>query len=344
METTPDWVLRQLREVPGLSVRKVGTDKIELQHGRQRGATLRVRPHSRLGPREVEWLLSQPRLRETLLATRCLSPSARDVLARAHLSWVERETGLIHLDADQIFVHVERDGLPVERNKPETPLLYGGTTSVLVEVLLEDYRRRRFTLREIAERVNVTKGRVSQVFSQWLAAGILEAEGRTRSREYELRDPGRLLDDWAASGSIAPELATGLFAWSRTPADLYKRLRELDSAEISWAIGGVTAAQAYAPTLSAVPAPDVWVAASVPAEHVAAALDAEVVGRDESPNMMMWQTGGDPALVLASRRDAPGLQQRSLPLVSRPRAYAEARAAGGRGVDVAEAVREEIGL
>jgi hypothetical protein len=257
---------------------------------------------------------------------------------------VERETGLIHLDANQVFVHVERDGPPVERNEPETPLLYGGTTSVLVEVLLEDYRRRRFTLREVAERINVTKGRVSQVFSQWLAAGILEAQGRTRSREYELRDPSRLLDGWAASGSIAPELVTSLFAWSRTPADLYKRLRELDSAEISWAIGGVTAAQAYVPTLSALPAPEVWVAASVPADAVAAALDAEVVGRDESPNLMMWQTGGDPALVLASRRDAPGLQQLSIALVSRPRAYAEARAAGGRGVDVAEAVREEMGL
>jgi len=345
MESTSDWVFRRLRAVPGLEIREAGPDRIEvLRRGSK--ATLHVRPHARLGSREVEGILRQRHGRKELLATRALGPAVRDTLARAHLSWVERETGVVHLDTGSLFVHVEPGTPTPQADTPRaSPVLaFGGVAGVLAEVLLEEYRGRPFTLREAAERVHATKGRVSQVFSQWVAAEILAAEGRTRTRVYELRAPGRLLDGWAGSGVTAPEHRTGLFAWSRTPADLYPRLRALDAAGISWAVGGMAAAHAYAPTLSALPAPQVWVQASVPAAEVAHVLDADVVGVDEKPNLVLWQTEGDPALVLAARRDAPALRQASVPLVSRPRAYAEARAAGGRGVDVAEALREEMGL
>lgn len=344
MEPTPDWVLRHLRAIPGLEVQKTGPDRIELLRSGTRQTTLRVRPHARLASREVERIVGQRRSQEELLATRALSPPVRDRLARARVSWVERDTGVVHLDTARLFVHVE-PGTPVpEAEGVRAPLSYRGISGLLAELLLEEYRGRPFTLREIAERIHATKGRISQVFSGLVAAGILGTEGRTRTRVYELRDPGRLLDGWAGSGVTAPEHRTGLFAWSRTAVDLYPRLRALDPAGISWAVGGMAAAHAYVPTLSALPAPEVWVQASVPPADIARVLDADVVGADEKPNLVLWQTGGDPALVLTRRRDAPALQQASVPLVSRPRAYAEARAAGGRGVDAAEALREEMGL
>lgn len=341
MNSAPDWVVRRLRDVPGLDVEAGDEDRLDLR-GRRFKATLRVRRHGRLSSADLQRVLSLPRGSDALIATHALSDATRDALAGAGISWIERDSGVVHLDLARFFVHLERSGNSTELHREERPLSFGGTTGVIAEVLLEDYRDRPFTLREVADRIGGTKGRVSQVFSRLLALGILNAEGQTRTRVYQLHDPGRMLDDWARSGPAARE-RTNLYAWARTPAELYRRLARLEATGIPWALGGVGAANAYVPSLSVLPAPEVWVEASIPAEQIARALEAEIVGGSEAPNLTIWQSGADPALKLRQQIQSTAIDA-PVWAISRPRAYVEARSGGGRGIDAAEALRDEMGL
>lgn len=344
MKHVPDWLIRRLREVPRLNVRSAGPSRLEMWRSPEVRVTFEVQSYARLGSRNVGRILNRPRTGQELVATRSLSGPVREKLSHAGISWVERDTGIVHLDSHGLFVHLEPATPPAEMRDAAPSLSFGGATGILVEALLECCRERPFTLRELTAQLDVTKGRVSQILSRLVDAGFIDAEGRTRSRVYELRDPGRLLDRWAESGTAAPEHTTGVYVWSRTPADLYRRLTALEEAGIGWAVGGTAAAHAYTPSLSTLPSPNLWIQASVPTEEAARALDGEVVRPEEAPNLALWQTEGDPALVFARALAAPGIPEVPLRLVSRPRAYVEARISGGRGVDAAEALREEVRL
>lgn len=341
MQSIPDWVVRRLREVPGLDVQPGDENRVELRCRRWK-ATLRVRPHGRLSSAELQRVLRLPRSSNALIATHAVSGATREALAGSGISWIERDTGVVHLDTARFFVHLERSKASAEPHGGERLLSFGGTTGLIAEVLLEYHRGRPFTLREVADRVGATKGRVSQVFSRLLALGFLDAEGQTRTRVYHLRDPGRMLDEWGRSGPAAKE-SSNLYAWARTPTDLYRRLGRLDASGIVWALGGVAAANSYVPSLSVLPTPEVWVNASVPAEQIALELEAEVVGASEAPNLRIWQSGADPALKLRQQIRSAATDE-PVWVTSRPRAYVEARSAGGRGIDAAEALRNEMGL
>jgi hypothetical protein len=335
-----DWVVRRLRGVPHLFV-EAGVDDVMVRRG-DMAVSFQIKSRARLSAREAASLPARGKNRRLLLAVGSLSDAARQQLVERGVSWVERDTGLVHLDAPELYVHLESARPPSEPTEPR--LSFRGAGDTIAEALLQHFRDRVFHLREVAESVQLVKSRVSQVLSSMVNAGILDAGGRTRSRVYELRDAARLLDAWTEGARWPPEVSAGLAAWARGPADLYRGLGRLEGAGLRWAIGGVSAANLHAPTLSVLPWPEVWVQADTPVEEIARILEAEPVGPAEIPNLTVWQQGGNPALRLATT-PAHSLDEFSgLRTVTRARAYVEARKSGGRAVDVADALREEMGL
>ena len=346
MDDVPGWVLRRLRELPAMEVEAEVPDRLSIRRGGSR-TRFRVRSRARISEEEAGALpLSQGGIR-VLWAVRSLAEGTRRRLAERGASWVERERGIVHLDAPRLYVHVE-GARPDGGRRSSRTLSFAGASGLIVESLLERFGPGPFTLNEVVELVPVTKGRVSQVLTLLVEAGLVRAEGRTRTRLYTVEDPGRLLDAWAGGRNAAPEVAVRLYAWTRAPLDLYRKLaEEMEPLGIRWAIGGVAAANLYAPVLSVLPAPEVWVQADVPVERVAGALGAEVVREDEPPSLVVWQREGDPALAFAARADDRIVRSRKLQglrLVTRSRAYVETRGSGVRAADVAEALREEMGV
>ncbi|MFL5383359.1 MAG: hypothetical protein ACJ8GN_12650 [Longimicrobiaceae bacterium] len=302
---------------------------------------LRVVGVPRIGRRDREWVLREVVPGADLLATSRLSGELRIEFARAGLAWIERETGLVHIDAPGLLIQWSTPAEQITRPVSARPVSLGGGASIVGELILAECRDRSFTLGELASRVKVTKARVSQILSALVAAGWLRAEGRTRSREYRLHDPASLLEAWVEQAA-APEHETGAYRWARTVESLYPRLTILNDLQVRWAVGGVAAAQIYEAPLSSAPIPTVWIEASVNVAEVASTLEAEMVAPGDSPNLLFWQSEGDPALQVAAAREPSWGKGLSLNVVSLPRAYAESRRAGGRSVDAAETLYEAL--
>jgi hypothetical protein len=341
MGEIPGWVPILVSRLPRVEAEAVGSSDLEIRYGRHR-LRLEVKYVPRVGAREREWLLSVPPGR-TLVVTRRLSDQAREELARARLSWVEHDTGVVHLDAPSILVHWTFPRPAGEEQEPSgkrAPSLKG-IGSTIGELLLCDYRHRQFTLAEVANRAQASKQRTGQVLTSLVEAGWIEATGRTRTRTYSVRDVAALLDHWADQ-LRAPESRVYAYRWTRSTETLFVRLTYLDEMQIRWAVGGAAASYLHHPALSEVPLPTVWVDTESHAYEAINVLEADPAEAAEDANLIFWFLEGNPALRFTTRMSPHWMGELSLPVVSVPRAYAEARWAGGRASDAAEVLREEI--
>jgi hypothetical protein len=340
LDEIPDWLLRCLRSVPGLDATPSGDGVIAIHRGGTANR-LRVRSIPRVGTREREWLLQETAAGRDLLLTSRLSPASRDELAQAGWSWVEKETGLVHMDTPAMLIHAFVPARAVDDRTPHQGISLRGAGEIIGELILAELRDRDFALGEIAGRVGVTKARISQILSALVAEGWVGAEGRTRTRHYRLKDVASLLDSWAKQ-TAAPAHESRAYRWTRTVQALYPRLTHLDEMQVGWALGGVAAAQVYEASLTVAPIPTVWIEASVSVGEIVSVLEAEPVEPGELPNLVFWQTDGDPALRCATQHEPSWMSGLPMKVVSLPRAYAESHRAGGRGADAAEALRDRI--
>lgn len=339
MRESLDWVLRYLRSIPGVSAVSGRLAEVVLVR-RGESVPFRIVSIPRVPRGDRERIVEGLSRGTDLLATSRLNSELRSELSRAGISWIEKENGLVHIDAPGLLIHWS---VPVEliARPTEPPVSLGGIASLVGELILAEYSNRDFTLGELAARVPVTKARVSQILSTLVATGWVHAEGRTRSRDYRVRDPASLLAAWAEQAAV-PDYEAGAYRWVRTVESLYPRLTFLDDLQVRWAVGGVAAAHIYEPTLSAAPVPTVWIEASASLAEVASVLEAEIVEPGDPPNLVFWQGERDLALQAADTREAAWCGEVPLNVVSLPRAYAESRRAGGRGLDAAEALYDLI--
>lgn len=341
MNEIPGWVPALVSRLPRVEAEAVGSGDLEIRYGRHR-LRFEAKYIPRVGVREREWLLSVPPGR-TLVVTRRLSDQAREELSRARLSWVEHDTGVVHLDTSSMLVHwtfPRPAGEEQEPSRKRAPSLRG-IGSTIGELLLSDYRQRRFTLADVSSRAQASKQRTGQVLASLVDAGWVEATGRTRTRAYWVRDAAALLEHWADQ-LRSPEIRVYAYRWTRSVETLFVRLTLLDEMQIGWAVGGAAASYLHHPALTEVPLPTVWVDAEPHANEAIGLLDAEPAGAGEDANLIFWFSEGNPALRFTTRVSPQWMGELSLPVVSAPRAYAEARWAGGRASDAAEMLREEI--
>jgi hypothetical protein len=128
----------------------------------------------------------------------------------------------------------------------------------------------------------------------------------------------------------------------RSSDDLLDQLATLNKASFEYALGGVTAANLFAPSLTVMPQPTIWIPAAASANDVARLLGGEVV--ESGANVRVWQTSGDVALRRAYSLLPTWPTHSGLRVVTPYRAYVEALQATGRGPDAAAALRHTLSL
>lgn len=349
----PEWLLRFLRAIPGVDLESTN-QVLEVSVAGGQPTRFRVERRSRVGPkaaRMFEQLELPGAAVRVLLATRRVSPTARQHLRKAGISWVERDTGFCRLVGPGLLIErtldqwTDREKSARGHGPDKRARRLLGLSGVVAETLLVHYRNRPIKVSGVAEEAAVSIGLVSRIVHRLEEEGILTAEGKGRAKRRFLQDPAALLDLWADEEKTAADEMVKAYVWVPAAADLYRELAVLDDAGIAWALAGVAAANLYAPTLTTTPTPEIWIAADRAPVEAVQALNGEVV--DEAENLVLRLSSGDPALRHAqTAMDLPGptsQDAQGLRLVSAPRAYVEARSGAKRAHEVAENLREKLG-
>jgi hypothetical protein len=351
-QPVPPWLANRLHEIPGLDVELDAThDKLLLRVSGGPSVAFRIESVPVLSRERAAQLAktanipagSNPGAARLIIATRQLTEPLRKLLRGSDLSWVERDTGYCRLLGPGLLIDITADRSPVHESK-EVRARLRDKSGLLAEVLLNCGPNERFAAGDIAVRAAISLGLASRILKRLTGLKIVMRVGKGPVGYWQLADPGALLDLWGAEERARPAVSKGVYVWSRSPAALYDKLSRLQL-DTDWALGGVGAANVYAPTLTVYPDPVVWVAERTPAEEVAMALGGEVA--ETGANMHIWQSAGDMPLRHAVTSGAAepariGGQFQGLRLVSRARAYIETFGAPGRAAEVAQSLRTQL--
>jgi hypothetical protein len=339
----PKWIVRRIRANPGLEVGGVWTNALEVRVRGGRGIVFRVVHSQRVGAAEAKNLSADQGKSSTrlLVAAEALSRAARNELVHGDVSWLDRRTGSQHLVGPGLFVSqtIAPEDEPLQgASEPALPRLRG-KAGVVAEVLLGWPVGHIVHLAELAERADVSKPLASRILGRLVALGAISAEGVAPHRHWIVSDANALFERWVEEGVGDGGEVSALYLWAANPEERYRKLQLLTDAGVKWALGAVAAANVYAPHLSVLPDPDLWVEAGEPIERIASLLGAEHVSK--GGNVIVRQEDRDLPLVLA--QEITGNTWRSgLRAVSPHRAAAEAMRVPGRGADVAEHLLGEL--
>lgn len=284
-----------------------------------------------------------PRQRErTVLVVPSLSSKRRQELRHRDISWIEYQTGAVHLRVPHLAVDLPEGRQATKERSTSLPSL-SGKAGIVVEALIEAGQEHELVSQaDIAERSGSTRAWTSRIFGELVKAGAMEVMGRGPAKEWRPR-LDELFRLWIADEGPAPTV-TGMYLWTRAQVDILRALGQFGAERLSYAIGGVAAADLHEPTLTASPVVNTWIPLSTSPERMAVGLGAELV--DSGANVFLWQAPGDPALRMAGplgrwRQDAPE-EVRGLSVVTPARAAVEALQATGRGPEVGENLRRRI--
>lgn len=318
MKTPTAWIAHRLGQIPTAKVQlttSVGND-ISLQFGD--GPVLRVRVISltKVGTLTVSRLVKAglPRVSDgqaCIYATPTLRAALRDQMAAKRLSWVESGGDAVHLDLAPYYIHeVTADhGAAVARAEPEAerslrwgtarPTRLVGRSGVCAEAIILWWlvERRRpdllppLTQTTLAQASGVTGPMAGHVLHRLEATGSLipERVGK-RTKSWRIDDIEKVLLTWADEDH-EPTRATRAYVYARHTKELLLKLRNLDETQTHWALGGVAAANRYAPTLTADPTPTVCIPDHGNPADAAKAIGGEIV--TEGANLVFWQSPRD---------------------------------------------------
>lgn len=345
----PPWVLRALDQVAGLTITP-NTDQtllIAINGGRQHTFDVLNMP-TLSQEKAAEFVKNRQRVagqkwKVPLIAVRQLSAPTRQLLRKEGISWVEEETGVCFLAGPGLLVDTKiRDGAEKKaRGSGQAKL--GGRSGLVVESVLSFFQHERLLVKTLTSRAKVSPGTVSRVLARLSRLNLLEAFETGPNRYWQVKDAGALLDLWAGE-ERRPERITNLYVWSRSPHELLEKLSDLSRLKGEWAIGGVAAANIYAPTLTSDVNPAIWLDARMPAQEVAAIVGGEIV--EKGFNLQVWQSADNVPLVHASETAranwAMPKASPKLRIVTPPRAYIETINGAGRAPEVARNLRERV--
>lgn len=341
-------ILCRLRSAGGISVWQKGTAEFLISVMDSSPVPILLEVRHRFSESHIEELeaLKINVSKTVVLVTQALSPRRREQLCALNQSWIEYQTGFVHLRAPGLAVDLPE--IPSKAtggfDAAAVPSL-AGKAGIVVEALVELAQEQTFVeQQEVAELSGSGRAWTSRVFGRLVAAGAMEVMSAGIGPQKKWRpDVDTLLDLWVKDGGPTQE-ATNLYVWVRDPEDLLKKLSELNGSNIRYAVGEVVAADLYEPTLTGRPIPKAWIPAVTPPQDFAKALGGEVV--DTGANLIIWQETGDPALRLGKNLNSWKNQEQvylgNLSLVSPARAFAESMAAPGRGSEVAESLKQTI--
>ncbi|MGH2588478.1 MAG: hypothetical protein ACRDJE_26450 [Dehalococcoidia bacterium] len=219
-----------------------------------------------------------------IVAAPAISQTSRELLRRHSIGYWDTG-GSLYVDLPWALYWLDR---PVPAGAPRLlrSVYHGSTASVLHALLLEPHKAWHIT--ELAERVGVSASTTHQVCMFLEQQLWMEREGKGPRAVRLLREPGALLDAWAAEHSLAEYAPHRFYRWSRDPSALIQTVCEALTAHgVDYALTLDSGAQQLAPF--GTNAERVWllVPASAPIEQIARAVDLRAVEEGESVTFLV---------------------------------------------------------
>ena len=235
-----DEVAGALQQLPDVDVRSVGVD---LQvgnrsfdgiiEGQVKGHPVRFFVEARASayPRDVReaiWQLANVRCFEhggadmPLVAAPAISEASRALLREHKLGYWDAG-GSLYVDLPWATYLIDRP-VPVGRPRPLRNIFRGSSAQVL-HALLNDPTR-VWHIGELAKRAQVSASTVHQVCTFLEQQLWMEKEGRGALAVRLLREPGALLDAWAATHSLAEYEAYRYHRWTQSPDELLRAVTD----------------------------------------------------------------------------------------------------------------------
>lgn len=241
--------------------------------------------------------------------------------------------GNVHVELPGLLLHLEpRRDSPARDSRPTATARLTGKAGTIAQALLLRSEH-RWTVKELAERAEVSAGLAHRILSRLEEERIVTVEGAGPHRTRLVHDPAALLDLWAEEALDRVQLLHA-FRLSRDPNNLAEAAsRALTKSEIDHAISGPTAAQRLAPFVTSVPVTDIWITQDVGLEAAASAVGAEPV--DTGHNLILAHAEGDGPLAFHTAHDG-------ISVVNPFRLYLDLRRNPRRGREQAERLRQEI--
>jgi hypothetical protein len=308
-----------------VSVRALGGDSgVDLVVN---GSPIQVKWIGEGGLRQARELLAIKRNRPNIVVARRLSPGAREALSNAGVGWID-ETGAAEIAFGTLIVSRSGHPEPIRQKPPRwTPAVLAVAEALLCG--------RKGTVSAIQEATQLSSGGSTKALATLTQLGLLASKAaRGRGSAREIRDKNELLDAYAAAAAAmapAPRLQVGV-TWRDVTAGLIEVGKQWTRAGVEWAATGPAAAMVLAPYLTSVTTMDVYVdAGTIPG---ITALAASVGLQPIEGGRLVLR----PFPTVAARRLAD--EKNGLRVAPWPRVYVDLKAAGVRGEDAAEHLRE----
>lgn len=204
-------------------------------------------------PRDVQhaiWQLAEARRFEQpvadvpLVAAPAISESSRELLRRHKMGYWDTG-GSLYIELPWALYLIERP-VPPGRPRIVRSVYRGSTAQVLHALLLEPDKA--WHMSELAERAQVSVSTVHQLCTFLEQQLWMDKEGRGPRAVRVLREPGAVLDAWAAAHSLGAYEAHRFHRWVREPAELLQMVTDaLRSLDVKHALTLGSGAQFVAP-------------------------------------------------------------------------------------------------
>lgn len=313
-----EWIARRLSAIPAATVHTdAGAEHdITLRFGDGPEIGVEVISLTQTGTLTLSRMVDAVLPRESggvprIYATPTLRSSQRDRMAEERLSWIESGGGAVHLDLGPYYIHditdaarsveaaTQQKSSGKRQRGGDRPARLIGHSGVCAEAIILWWlvARQRpdqlppLTPTTLAEVSGVTAPLAGRVLHRLEQLGALSAErvGR-RTSSWSIENVEKVMETWVDEDR-EPVRVSRAYVYARHAGDLHSKLAGLSDAFDAWALGGVAAANQYAPTLTADPMPTVWIPDYSPAETAARAIGGEIVS--EGANVIFWQEPKD---------------------------------------------------
>ena len=326
--------LRILRQIPGITVlagpprphREVDAHLIYSGVRRRVAVEVKQRANAATAWHMVQIAQGKADMPLVLIADET-SADARAIL-REHGIGVIDGLGNAHVELPGLLLHLEGRRRP----RATRPARLSGRAGLIAQALLL-HPERQVQVMELAREAGTSVGLAHRILARLEVEGIVTVEGRGRARRRRVTDPAALLDLWAEEQEDRPT-RTLAYLLAPGPRALVDDLAGgLGAARIAYAITGAAAASLIAPSVTAVPVVEVWVAATVASGGLLDAAGAEEVTQGYNVVFLQAKDGAP----LAFRDEVQGVW-----VGNRFRIYADLRRDPRRGREQAEHLRHEV--
>lgn len=276
-----------------------------------------------------------------VIASRRMSPGARELLDESQFSWVDASGRARIVIPGEVYL-ARFDPAPADAGRPFS---WSGAAQAVAETLLtwrvqqgDEVPESIGRIGVIAEAADVSVAHAARVLRQFDEQGYAAKTGAERgsTATRELRDPGRMLSDWAGQYALTNTAPAAEFHVPWRDHDQTFSMLASSLGGLDWALTGAAAAERIAPHLTSVPTVDVFVSFNALAEVRRRLSSQDDVREVERGGRVRAFTADDYLFGLAN--DLDGLR-----VASPIRVYGDLLRERGRAADAAEYMREEIG-